>query len=40
MSQKKEPADPSLVIISLCLEGRGAERAGVAHVLVAGEDVH
>ena len=30
---------PSLVIISLCLEGGGAERAGVAHVLVGGEDV-
>ncbi len=28
------------VVISLCLEGGGAERAGVAHVLVAGEDVH
>jgi hypothetical protein len=37
---KKEPADPSsLVIISLCLEGGGAERAGVANVLVGGEDV-
>jgi hypothetical protein len=27
------------VTISLCLEGGGAERAGVAHVLVGGEDV-
>jgi len=36
---KRPEKEPSLVIISLCLEGGGAERAGVAHVLVGGEDV-
>jgi hypothetical protein len=36
---KRPEKEPSLVIISLCLEGGGAERAGVAYVLVGGEDV-
>jgi hypothetical protein len=36
---KRPEKEPSLVIISLCLEGGGAERTGVAHVLVGGEDV-
>jgi hypothetical protein len=37
---KRPKKEPSLVIISLCLEGGGANRAGVAHVRVGGEDVH